>query len=208
MSLVWEELEQNPGTAPGVHEGASSTKGLALLQELAREITSGSVCPMMRGEKAGEHPGAFPQQMASRRLEAVWLLCLGREQRPGAWPAQSNYHLPATNLQLAVPKVITGAHNGQIVQDSSSGHARRTCLKPELTSSEMVSLLRGTTDHLTAWEPPVPPGENLAIVFKMLAIVLNKREHPQQPLLISASLPSAALERQRVSLPGSCPSAL
>lgn len=115
MSLVWEELEQNPGTAPEVHEGASSTKGLALLQELAREITSGSVCPMMRGEKAGEHPGAFPQQMASRRLEAVWLLCLGREQRPGAWPAQSNYHLPATNLQLAVPKVLPYSH--QALQD-------------------------------------------------------------------------------------------
>lgn len=82
MSLVWEEeLEQNPDTAPGVSEGASSTQGLILLQELTREITSGSVCSMMRGEKAGEatHPGAFPQQMVSRRLEAVWLLCLGRE---------------------------------------------------------------------------------------------------------------------------------
>lgn len=52
---------------------------------------------------------------------------------------------------------ITGAHNGQIVQDSSSGHARRTCLKPELSSSEMVSLLRGITDHLTTWNQAVPP---------------------------------------------------
>lgn len=35
MSLVWEEeLEQNPDTAPGVHEGTSSTKGLVLLQGL------------------------------------------------------------------------------------------------------------------------------------------------------------------------------
>lgn len=82
MSLVWEgELEQNPDTAPGVHGGASSTKSLILLQELTMGITSGSACSMMRGQEAGEatHPAAFPQQMVSRRLEAVWFLCLGRE---------------------------------------------------------------------------------------------------------------------------------
>lgn len=67
----------------------------------------------MRGEKAGEttHPGAFPQQMASRRLEAVWLLFgKGMKQRPDAWPALSNHHLPATNLQFAVPKVLPYSH--------------------------------------------------------------------------------------------------
>lgn len=51
----------------------------------------------------------------------------------------------------------------------------------------MVSLLRAINDHLTTWEPPVPPGENLVIVLRMLATILNKREHPQQPFLISAN---------------------
>lgn len=81
---------------------------------------------------------------------------------------------------------ITGAHNGQVVQDSSSGHARRTCLKPELPSSEMASLLRGIIDHLTTWKPAVPPEEDLGIVLRMLTIILNRREHPQQSFLISA----------------------
>lgn len=102
---------------------------------------------------------------------------------------------------------ITGAHNGQIVQDSSSGHARRTCLKPELSSSEMVSLLRAIIDHLTTWEPAVLPGENLAIVLRMLAIILNKREQPQQPFLTSANQHQALHWRGKgsLSVPGPCP---
>lgn len=34
----------------------------------------------------------------------------GMKQRPDAWPAQSNYHLPATSLQFAMPKVLPCSH--------------------------------------------------------------------------------------------------
>lgn len=69
-----EELEQDPDTAPGVLEGASSTKSFVLLQELSREITSGSVCSMVRGEKAGE---AFQEHFHSRWRAGGWKLCGG-----------------------------------------------------------------------------------------------------------------------------------
>lgn len=71
---------------------------------------------------------------------------------------------------------ITDAHNRQTGQDRSLGHACRPCPKPELSNSEMLSQLQDITDHLTAREPTVLLGENLAIIPGMSVIAFNKRE--------------------------------
>lgn len=71
---------------------------------------------------------------------------------------------------------LTDAHNRQTGQDRSLGHACRTCPKPELSNSEMLSQLQGITDHRTAPEPTVLLGENLAIIRGTSIIKSNKRE--------------------------------
>lgn len=49
ISPAWEEeekLEQDPDMVPGMHKGASAACSLIPLQEISKEIISGSLCSM------------------------------------------------------------------------------------------------------------------------------------------------------------------
>lgn len=71
---------------------------------------------MMRGErKAGKatHQGAFPQQMGSTRLEAVWMPLFRQRTETRSLASMEQLppdHLPTTHLQFAMPIVLLSSH--------------------------------------------------------------------------------------------------